>query len=246
MQKVNQQTQQPTRPWPTVEQALTRRQVSCYVLDLNELQSHINIDNARELLAGRIMDKYLDRAERVRPLRGKLSAIGVGLLLSGILGIRRQKQLEIGEHGKPEPASGAYHMSISDAGMRSVVAVAPVTFGVDVEVEPQKMDRMEIRTLQRVGCKIPQEMVDHPEQMSANEFCRRWTKVEAVLKAEGSGFTADPRDHQDWFDKWPCVWADLPEHVVCAATRDQLPLELIPVDAGELLARVYSLDEQSL
>lgn len=214
--------------------------VTCYVLDLDALAARVDVERARELLDGRIMDKYLDRAERVRLTDGKLRSLGVGLLLAGVLGIADKRELVEGEFGKPEPASGAYHLSISDAGTRAVVAVAQVPFGVDVEVEPEVVRTMQVRTLRRVGCDVPADVMDHPELMSPNEFCRRWTQVEAVLKAEGTGFAADPREHADWFEAWPCVWEDLPGHVLCAASHEQLPVRVEAVDPAALLSAILS------
>lgn len=222
---------------------MDERVVVCHVLDLEALADLVDAAQAPMRLAGRVPAAYLDRIDRVNNPTVKLQALGEALLVAGIAGLTTNDDLAIGEWGKPEPASGAFHMNLSYSAARAVLGLSPVVVGVDIQPAPAEVDRNTVRTLRRGGYPVPPEMDDHPERLSPAEFAHCWTQVEAILKAEGTGFCEDLRKHQDWFDRWQCRWASeddplLPSHALCVATREGLEPRTVAAEPADLLQRV--------
>lgn len=212
--------------------------VSCFVLGLGDLARQLPPEEARARLEGLVIPAYLDTADRAKLQRGKLQALALAVLLAGVCGITSQTQLQVSEMGKPEPADGSFHLGLSKADELAVLAVSPTEVGIDVEDLPKRIDRIQVLTLRRGGQAIGDDLLEHPERLTPREFSRLWTQVEAVLKAEGTGFYADPRKHPDWFAAWPCVWHELEACTICCATRQRLPLDVVPLRAEELLAHI--------
>lgn len=212
--------------------------VTCHLLDLGSL---CELGDPRELadaLGGRVMPRYLDRAHSARHAGVRAESLGTGLILAGCMGLVRDGDLLDGPYGKPEPSSGAWHLGISHTHRLAAACSSPTVVGLDVAELPDEVDRLMVMTLGRAGQRLAPGLADDPARVTPEAFARLWTRVEATLKAEGTGFAADLREHQDWFGRWGFCWTTGLGHVVCAATREGLPLELRVHEPRELLGAV--------
>lgn len=212
--------------------------VTCHLLDLRALGGLGDPCELARALDGLVMPRYLDRARRVRHPGVRAEALGTGLLLAGCMGLSRDGDLVIGPQGKPEPASGDWHLGISHTHQLAAVCSSPSAVGLDVALVPEGVDRLRVLTLRRGGQTLAPGLEDHPSRLTPEGFARLWTRIEATLKAEGTGFFADLREHRDWLGRWRFRWGQELGHVVCAATAEGLPLELRTHDPQALLGSV--------
>jgi 4'-phosphopantetheinyl transferase len=102
-------------------------------------------------------------------------------------------QFDIGPHGKPALPAGSVdastaaplHFNLSHSGDLALIAIAPVPVGIDLERDaPPDAD-----ALARTWF-TPAEQVRL--QRGEADFLTLWTAREAVLKAAGTGLSADP------------------------------------------------------
>ncbi|WP_417118558.1 4'-phosphopantetheinyl transferase family protein [Olsenella phocaeensis] len=213
-------------------------QVTCHLLDLGSL---CELGDPRELadaLEGRVMPRYLDRACHARHPGMRAESLGTGLILAGCMGLVRDGDLLDGPYGKPEPTSGDWHLGISHTHQLVAVCSSPSVVGIDVASASEDVDRLKVMTLRRGGQALAPSLEDQPSRLTPEGFARLWTRLEATLKAEGTGFYADLREHQDWFGHWRFRWGLELGHVVCAATAEGLPLELRVHEPEALLGSV--------
>lgn len=124
------------------------------------------------------------RAPRPEEALRRLTA---GLLLRRVLGVSRDEDLIVGPYGKPALARGGPHFSLSYAGERVLLSVAPTIHGADMEpvtfVPPALVRR----------CLTPEEFAlwrtaPDPDDL----FCRFWTGKESLMKATGLGMRLAP------------------------------------------------------
>ena len=120
-------------------------------------------------------EDYQDKAARLR-------AIGAGLLLRKVLGVERDSDMNQNEYGKPFLAAGGPQFSLSNAGYYAALAVAQVPVGLDIE---QIKDEYPV-ILRRYF--LPDELEWLDQAPSDKRFYTLWTRLESVLKAEGTGF----------------------------------------------------------
>ena len=81
-----------------------------------------------------------------------------------------------GAHGRPEVMGSSLHVSLSHgAGVVVAAASWDSTIGVDIEAPDERPERIEA-----IG-----ELTGHPS-------IEHWSRVEAVLKADGRGLRVDP------------------------------------------------------
>lgn len=174
-----------------------------------------------ELVAGRYRSRALDSA---LPVMARAEALASGLLLAGVLNISDDGQLEFDAAGKPRIAHGGPAFSLSHGGSLAVLAVsAPESagddaadIGVDVEPIASYNQAAAHRVLAADECAWIEAVAD--ERNRAARFARAWTRLEAILKADGCGFTKDPR-----FESLPFGWqvasAEVEGHVIACAAR---------------------------
>ncbi|KQX07581.1 MULTISPECIES: 4'-phosphopantetheinyl transferase family protein [unclassified Leifsonia] len=132
-----------------------------------------------------------------RMLLRELSAELCGLPLEAI-SVRAECPSCGGEHGIPRidiPGAEAPHASLSRTVDLVVAAVLPATagssVGVDVETiagSPERLRAIDELVPRRSGTRRPG--LRRPS--AAVSTLRRWTRVEAVLKADGRGLLVDP------------------------------------------------------
>ncbi|WP_026527483.1 4'-phosphopantetheinyl transferase family protein [Butyrivibrio sp. VCD2006] len=183
--------------------------VDIYILNTDILEGAV--DRIIPVIAPYYANKY----EKMKVHSGKMQELGAGYLLSKVLGITRDEQLSFGEHGKPclsgqyatrdihenIPYSGDFsdkcpEFSLSHADNYVILAVAKEPVGVDIE----RCDRLTLSVIERV---LPQEYFEKLESIhTKQEWAKAWTSVEAVLKADGRGFSFDPREDASFMNGW--------------------------------------------
>ena len=116
--------------------------------------------------------------------------------LGGLLGIApRDVAIAAGAHGRPELAHRGVPrpFSFAHAGAKAVLAVVEAgSVGVDVEARDAAPDADELAPMTMPAAEL-REFRELPASKRREEFLRRFTAREAVLKAAGTGFCCDPR-----------------------------------------------------
>ena len=128
----------------------------------------------------------------------------------------------------PEPARlGEFAAGLLLAavlGVRSDDALAPGVVGVDVEEVPAQYGRLQRDALRRVLSAEELAQVEaSPDPAVA--FALAWTRVEAVLKADGRGFAFDVRGG-NLPQGWKTAHVLVAGHAVTCATREE-PVSLV-------------------
>ena len=150
--------------------------VRAYLIDTDGL------DSRAELLLPRIHARYRERYRERKLPRLKNGALGAGFLLHAFAGIGPEDDLLLTEQGRPFcPGKAFFSLSHSD-GFVLLACSDRLPVGADIE----RVGRADARTLRKVS--------DLPgEKMSPPEITQVWTRVEAALKQQGTGFYADPK-----------------------------------------------------
>lgn len=153
-----------------------KQTVTVYLVDVRRLESvevrclPLLTPSRRKAAGG-----YQDQTARLR-------AIGAGLLLRKVLGVKHDSDLAQNEYGKPFLASKGPQFSLSNAGHYAAMAVAKIPVGLDIE--QIKNDYPPV--LRRYF--LPNELEWLDRAPSEEWFYTLWTRLESVLKAEGTGF----------------------------------------------------------
>lgn len=166
-----------------------------------------------------ICPRYQGKATTKAPEPARLGEFAAGLLLASVLGVRSDDALALGPEGKPELATGFPHIGLSHDDGMAVLAIAPGVVGVDVEEVPAQYGRLQRDALRRV---LSAEELAKTEASPdpAMAFALAWTRVEAVLKADGRGFAFDVRGGQ-LPQGWQTTHALVDGHAVTCATREE-------------------------
>jgi len=110
--------------------------------------------------------------------------------------------IEYGPHGKPLLA--AHHprveFSVSHCGPVAAIAISTAPLGVDVERVRHVAD-VESMAAQVFSADEQRALAEAADPSAA--FLRGWTRKEAVLKARGTGFSADARELTVSLDEAP-------------------------------------------
>ena len=122
-------------------------------------------------------------AEGYQDQTARLRAIGAGLLLRKVLGVERDSDLAQNEYGKPFLAAGGPQFSLSNAGHYAALAVSQIS-SVGLDIEQIKDNYPPV--LRRYF--LPDELEWLDRAPSDEWFYTLWTRLESVLKAEGTGF----------------------------------------------------------
>ncbi|WP_078489649.1 4'-phosphopantetheinyl transferase family protein [Streptomyces bikiniensis] len=159
---------------------------------------------ARAAAPARALASVLDADERARAARFRFPADAdrhrvAHVLLRLVLGrhvdepperlvfLRRPCAGCGGPHGKPYLRGHDAHFSLSHAGDRVLVAVAPVPVGVDVEAVPEPGLVRDLASALHPRERAELEAL--PDAARPAAFARCWTRKEAALKAWGAGLS---------------------------------------------------------
>lgn len=156
-------------------------------------------------------------------------ASGIEVLLSRVLGVKGDA-LVVDPYGKPRLVDDPAEISLSWVPGIAVLAVAEAAVGVDVDplrAEYTELDRLALE--RAVGPELATEWMTGAEWGAAagRRFSEVWTRLEAILKADGRGFLAEPRDHPDVLTGWETMHVDLDGFVVCVAARELPAVEVV-------------------
>lgn len=138
-----------------------------------------------EKMLSEIAPCYVKKYHDHKILRDKKQEIVSGLLLKEYLGIVSDEQISYNKFGKPELVSGELHFNLSHSGNYVILAIAGCEVGTDVE---------EIMTCHEATAKkvYREEQKRELEALAGadrnEKFTEIWTKYEAVLKLNGTGF----------------------------------------------------------
>lgn len=168
---------------------------------------------------GLVCPRYREKAATKAPEPTRLGEFAAGLLLASVLGVRADEQLTLGPEGKPELSAGSPHIGLSHDDAMAVLAVADGVVGVDVEEVPAQYGRLQRDALRGV---LSAEHIERIERAldPALSFALAWTRVEAVLKADGRGFAFDVRGgHLP--AGWKTAHVLVDGHAVTCATREE-------------------------
>lgn len=168
---------------------------------------------------GLVCPRYQGKAKTNAPEPTRLGEFAAGLLLAAVLGVRSDDALVLGPEGKPELAAGSPQIGLSHDDGMAVLSVAPGEVGVDVEEVPAQYGRLQRDALRRVlsGEGLAQVEASPDPAMA---FALAWTRVEAVLKADGRGFAFDVRGG-NLPQGWKTTHALVDGHAVTCATREE-------------------------
>lgn len=166
-----------------------------------------------------VCPRYQGKATTKAPEPARLGEFAAGLLLASVLGVRLDDALALGPEGKPELATGFPHIGLSHDDGMAVLAIAPGVVGVDVEEVPAQYGRLQRDALRRV---LSAEELAKTEAspVPAMAFALAWTRVEAVLKADGRGFAFDVRGG-NLPQGWKTTHTLVDGHAVTCATREE-------------------------
>ena len=132
------------------------------------------------------------------PYSSRREAAGVGALLRDVLGVYEDTQLVRSSFGKPELAdTNAPSISISHAAGTVVLAVSEAAqlSGGPIGVDIESMDEVSPLAVSRMAATEERAWIDAAgnQRDRCRRMCQVWTRIEAILKAEGVGFSIDPR-----------------------------------------------------
>jgi len=227
-----------------------KEQVKVYYIEHNKL----NTEN--ESLLSEIMPRYRNQVLESKNDGRRKNALSSGLLLSRILHFTEDSQVVAGEHGALRSAdTKGPTFCISHGRDFTILAVSRtgIPLGCDIEEFPNDEDAIARANLSQEKLKRHRFLVakrTFPETLriiyeeaiameeedylihpcskcgEAHTFTRMWTIVEAVLKAEGSGFATDPVAHPELFIDWQTNSVMLAEHIITVAMPLGIPFEM--------------------
>lgn len=175
--------------------------ITVHLVDVSTIDPGETVDMAS--IAGR----YALRASNGNlPIASRREAAGVGLLLRDTLGVFDDTQLACSAFGKIELADGeAPSISISHGGGVAILAVSDVarSVGGPIGADIESVDEIASVAVERMACDEERAWIDAAVDQQERRFrmCQVWTRIEAILKAEGTGFSTDPRK-----DGMPVGW----------------------------------------
>ena len=156
---------------------------------MNEITVYaIRTDTVRRLYPVALERVLPERAERARRFcfeKDRLLCLGAGFLMMRTLGIRNEKEIRYGEHGKPYvPGYPAFNLSHS--GVWCALAIGEAgQIGFDLEEIDQR--HTDIAAEVYTDAELRWMQAD-----PVDRFFRLWTWKESVMKATGLGIGLEP------------------------------------------------------
>ena len=184
-----------------------------------------------------IAPHYSNAISAVKNQKRKVELYCSGTLLKKCLQITSDEQFHIDENGCLSYPDGSRNFCLSHARDYTILAVSDDKniLGADIEEIPDNLSD-KARHHREITAKrvlIPSLLSDY-YAASLDEpvvFSRLWTTVEAVLKADGSGFYKDPLKNPELFDTWICKHIKLANHMIAVAMKnDDFTLKLNHID----------------
>lgn len=207
--------------------------VNVYFINHNELNSEYFGKNSQKLadICATLPSHYTTQIETVKNANRKTELLASALLLQRHLGIQKDSDFAISKEGCLSLPDGSRNFCISHARDYTILAVSEdgLTIGADIEELHNDMDEKQIRHRMLVAKKVmpPALLEQYLAASSAEEplvFTTLWTRVEAMLKAEGKGFHLDPLEHPELFDKWNNFVCEHDSHIVSVAALEAIEL----------------------
>lgn len=144
----------------------------------------------KDEIVSQISPMYIQKYRSFSLLKDKNQELAAGYLLKKYLGIYKDDQILCNEYGKPYLSSGNVYFNLSHSEEYVALAMADHEVGVDVE----KIRKYHDATVKKVFNDDQRKMLEQlPVSKKDSKFTEIWTKMESILKLEGTGFT----------DRWP-------------------------------------------
>lgn len=172
----------------------------------------------------RILPYYYKKYVELKNREEAASSLAAGILLYRYLGISNPDQIIFGKYGKPQMKNGANHFNLSHAGRYVVLAIAEVPVGIDME----PLDGVKWGAARKVFPRgWMEELEDAPQEEQEMLFTVMWTRMEAVLKAEGTGFWIETRKNQVFLENWVMESLLHDRYVITYASRHRLEKKIM-------------------
>ena len=193
----------------------------------------IDLAQPPEILAA--CDALLPSEERTGRPEHRVARAAMRSVVAGALGVAPGR-LEISrhcahcgdaQHGKPSVAGVDIAFSLSHSDTFGIVAVAPTSarLGVDVERvrERTHLDRLATRVLAADALDAWERL---PEAQRLEAFLRAWTSKEAYLKATGEGILSAAVARQLDTGGWTIERLAVPDGFIGALAVDRTPVRV--------------------
>lgn len=191
-------------------------------------------------LAGR--ERQLEPMVASAYTRGKgelhLPQLAEGLLMAACCGITSTAQLTLGAWGKPSFSRAAperfqaMSFNLSTSPVAAALALAPQAVGVDVQ---QVMPPDWAVAKRFLGKEAADRLQSLPPFIQPGAFTLEWTRLEAVLKADGRGFAAPRSEFPQLLDAWQTESMLLGGYALSVATADAPSVEVVALSLDEVL-----------
>ncbi|MCR5777936.1 MAG: 4'-phosphopantetheinyl transferase superfamily protein [Lachnospiraceae bacterium] len=197
----------------SIRQKTLMPEIMVYILDTELLKG--SEDRLLPLIPAYYKDKYEDTSNA----EAKLQELGAGYLLYKYMKLDNNSTITKNECGKPkidgDHVGEHTEFSISHSDNFVALAISPIPVGVDIE----NAERITLPILRIVL--PPADFEQIKNNSDKYTFAKYWTKVEAVLKARGTGFLLDPRTNASFMDGWYTESEAINENhmLSCAAER---------------------------
>lgn len=170
-----------------------------------------------------VVPKYYRLYREMKNREDALSELTAGYLLRKYLNVFSDSQLIYGKYGKPGLINREEHFSISHANNVVVLAISEEEIGVDIE----RSDEVNWFAAKQVFPEKWMCQLKIAEKADRDRvFARQWTALEAVLKAEGTGFAIPKEEQWNILLKWQTQYMEFQDYVITCATRKPVEIEV--------------------
>lgn len=203
--------------------------VNIYFMNHNKITQD-TIDALRPTIA----PHYGNAILTVKNAKRKIELLCSGVLLKEHLGIKEDRQLQIAKSGCLAFADGSRGFCLSHARDYTILAVSENHSVIGADIEELSFDLSEKAVHHRaiVAKRVfPPALMAQYRAASPQEeprvFAALWTRVEAVLKADGAGFYKEPLQHAALFDEWSCENIEFDDHMIAIASKSAIQINLV-------------------
>lgn len=167
------------------------KDIELYLLEESQLDALTGEDLAL------LHPHYLEKMEARKRPEGKRHALASAYLLRMVLGVGPEDELVLGEQEKPSFPRLSQEFNLSHDDGVTVLAVSSETVGVDIE----RLTKTDMRVVRKVFPEAYRNIITAADGSSA-AYTEYWTKLEAILKAEGCGFHGALKVNDEYLQKW--------------------------------------------